>query len=807
MRKYILIMLCMLVSYNYVLAADPAAPLIFSGSTPAQGATVSSLKTIVLTFDFSNVTALYPDIPEADWGIVSLMNGSTKSAKLYKGTDTSIDPVATAYKNVPQNSPDFAPGEPFEFRFENEVKLEAGETYTLLIPASCYYAATTTKKAANTALKQPITITFTGAAEQANVIMDSYSPSNETPLETLDKVSVKFSYSNYAMTLKDGGAQASLYDGENLLKSVDLTLNADDNTIIDINFDGEKLYNAHAYKIIIPENSIFPVDPASEAYLPEKGNKEVTITYAGANYKYDITARVSPGSGNEISWLGTVNATFKFPEGYNLGKSEVSAQLYKGDKETGQLIDTYAGTSLVDVKTMAFPIWKFDLEPGSTYTFVIGAKQIMPTGSSLSETLADTTNPEIVVTYTTPAVLETVEKLVFQSSDPADNAALDKLENISLAFARYSFENTDYAPVIADTEASATLYEVTGDGEKELQQVALAVTQANSGDYCAAATVGRTLYQGKTYKFRVPAGYFRPNNENLAIAANEAVEYTFTGTSDPYGLTTHKSSVTAGSSLSTLGLAAFYFDDEVTAAADAKIEIYKGEEKVKSVPVQIANQGDYTRVYADFCDAANNFAPFATEANTGYTLTLPKGSITSAADDNLQNETVTVVFTGIIPTEYVSIAYTLGDNARTESQTVKGNTVSYTFTLEPDWEVESLLFNGEEVKEDIQTGIYTTPALTENATLEAVLAYTGFTYTENSSGIVQIEGSNLTATSKNGEIVISGLNVNDEVTVYSIGGSVLGHYKATKDETHITLPQNATYLIKVNNVMIKLLNK
>ena len=829
MRKFIFILLCVIGVVNVLANGEHA--IVFSGSRPAGNATVSSLESIILEFDLTDIKNTFNSADINQWGIRSTMTAEVtgwafKSARLYKGDITPTDEgqlfytgdlISSCTKKVDATSDKFIAGNTLELNFPNVI-VESGQKYTLYIPANCISADNITlntadRKTVNSQAlcTREIILVFYGAAAENELTLKSYSPiAIEKPLKTLDQLSLSFSYNNYDLAIKTGGAQASLYEGEELIKSVDIVLDPNDNNTVIADFGNEILYIKHTYCIVIPENSLFPLDPDTQQPITDKGNKLIKLEgYNGASYKYLELGRVNPGNNSVVSYLSTISIPFKFPDGYGLGQSEPSVNLYNGSKD-GELIGTYQCEMSADVKTLVAPIWDFDLKPNSTYTLVLQEGVIIPTTADLKNKMSDTTNPEVILTYTTPAVLELPDKISFFNSVPADNSELEKLETISLTFNSYSFNNTDYYPVIADENMSATLYEISHGSEKELQPVKLTISNnTGANQYVATGTIDRILYEGKNYKLRIPAGYFRPNNEHLSIvAANNETVYIFIGKSSPYSIVTDNSSIIAGSSMQSLTLASFYFTDEVLPTTDAVMELYTedAEIPIKTAPIRGEREDNYTRIYADFCDASTGYTPFSL-GNTNYRLSLPQGCLTSESDENLKNGIVNVEFKGITPTEFVRVSYELGDKVSTTTQVVKGNTVTYTIIPQTGWEIESLFFNEQQAKEDIIANVYTTPILTTDATVKVIFSYTGFTYTENPTGVIEVTGSDLKSYSEGGNIIVTGLAIGDIVTVYSIGGSVLGHYKATEVESVITVPSDATYLIQVNDVVMKLFNK
>lgn len=279
--------------------------------------------------------------------------------------------------------------------------------------------------------------------------------------------------------------------------------------------------------------------------------------------------------------------------------------------------------------------------------------------------------------------------------------------------------------------------------------------------------------------------------------------------SKPEGLALESSSITENSSLSELNRVAFFFNDAIKATIGATAKLYKGEEEIaaKAIKTDVTVAGS-NLAYVDFADAAQGFAAYTLEEDANYTLTIPEGAIVSTSDEAVINEEIKIAFTGSATDaiESINVSYNLGNSVST-TQIAKGSEASYTFAPAEGWEVATLTLNGEDVMSALANNIYTTPALQADATIAATFTYTGFAYDEEVNGVIEVEGTTLKASSKDGNIYIDGLVEGDVVTTYSLGGSVLGNFTATLDQAIISVPTQAVYLVRVNDKVIKILNK
>lgn len=278
------------------------------------------------------------------------------------------------------------------------------------------------------------------------------------------------------------------------------------------------------------------------------------------------------------------------------------------------------------------------------------------------------------------------------------------------------------------------------------------------------------------------------------------------------------SSIAQDDTLDRLSVVPVWTDRAVTAAEGAKMALYDGETVVKEAPLSVLPQGEKTLVLADFTDEAH--AALALRDSVAYTLVLPAGSLVSA-DGSLESEALTIAFSGPIqkvdtvevPVEVpvqpdmLKFTYIAGDKLSTTFDVVKEKSITVEISPEEGWKVETLTLDDLDVLAELDGTTYTSPALSRNWTLRATFVYDGFTYEEGSTGVVEVPGTTLTAYSNEGQIIVTGITTGSSVKVYTIGGSLIGSFEATKDRAEISVPQGQTYIVVVGDNAMKVLNR
>lgn len=502
-----------------------AAPLKLKNTTPAEGEAVSLLKEVTFEFDFSDIAAQI-GVSEDELGILCGLKDKFKYRMVvYKGEkeDSWIDKltpednehiVATGYNTILKTQS--VPGvHSVTIPLTTPVQLENGQAYTIFIPSGSIGAVYNGGIQSDAIIKEDIKVQIVGGEGSSTTALThtSYAPTRETPIDQLESFTLNF---DEEVSAKDGVYATLTNAGTECARSTNCTVNGNQVTFA---FDPITLYKG-AYILNVPSGVITSTDGS-------KVFDGIMVTYDGANYHHLETGRIFPSVNNPISWLGQVYIPFIFPEGYNIGQAyKVKAKLYEGSLEATPIELTCDGSD--DLSQLVIDVWNFDLKPSTTYYVVLDEGSIFPASQAdWHNTITTTTNPQIVLAYTTPAELESPAKVTVASSTPSE--AVEEVSDASFTLAPYEFENRTYTVRMADADVKAVFSD--GRSSKELP---IAFTPADDGG-TATIAIGETLYTGRDYTLTIPAGTFVPNaNAALsAVAGNDEIVLHFTGTTVP----------------------------------------------------------------------------------------------------------------------------------------------------------------------------------------------------------------------------------------------------------------------------------
>lgn len=129
--------------------------------------------------------------------------------------------------------------------------------------------------------------------------------------------------------------------------------------------------------------------------------------------------------------------------------------------------------------------------------------------------------------------------------------------------------------------------------------------------------------------------------------------------------------------------------------------------------------------------------------------------------------------------------------------TEKGSTHKFKFTpLHTQYILNAVVYNGNDVTDELADGVFTTPELTEDATLN--ISY------EIPTGEQQIQkAGRVRAYGCNNKVIIHGCKQGECITLYDTDGILLQTLYATSDTTSISMPGDAIYIVQVGNQAIK----
>lgn len=555
-----------------VLVSSMGQTIKFVGSDPADKASVGSIQTITLTFDYSALEDKYPNV---EFGIYStfdeyypaeLRQGSTVLARCVRGTEQYDNAIIS---------------NDYTFSFDNPVILEEGVEYELYIPDLSFVACDGVKSYGDY-YDQPISITIMGGkSTQPVLIMESCTPESATSLDALDVVRWKF---NEKVAI-DQDAKAKLFIVGNVdaVAEVPLYIDVDENTVC-ADFQKYILYNSYQYRVEIDRNVI------SMQSNPEVTFGEISVNYSGASYRYFGYGRILPSNNSEVDYLARITVPVKLEAGAEyIGRDfKPTIRMYKVEGEERKLISDAVDCGMTeDTKGFYINIFDFALEPSSTYQIEVDKDSFHLWSMETQAPLRDTSNEALTLTYTTPAEITPLAVQEFGDVTPSATEPMEKLESFKVMLAPYTFESTFYYPIflspLSENYNVVSVVDVTDN--KEVATFKVDIRWDNENYYWLENTepLDVTLLRDHSYEVRVPAGMVGCRYEPIReLTANKEFAVTYSGAYSPYcqftysaeGLSDMTTSIAKGSTVTV----------EVTPAENFKVESvsFNGEDATLS---------------------------------------------------------------------------------------------------------------------------------------------------------------------------------------------------------------------------------
>lgn len=163
----------------------------------------------------------------------------------------------------------------------------------------------------------------------------------------------------------------------------------------------------------------------------------------------------------------------------------------------------------------------------------------------------------------------------------------------------------------------------------------------------------------------------------------------------------------------------------------------------------------------------------------------------------------TLVFSGsaLEAPDYINVNVEIVDG-QAYSFTLPNETEStFALNLPENWKVESVELNGEAVE---AAPNYTVAAAGEDMDYVFTVAYDGdIQFIDSTTGLVEIDAK-VKICVVEGKIRIEGTVAGDQITVYNMGGLLVGSYTAQNTALEIALPAG-TYVVLVNQSAVKVL--
>lgn len=233
-------------------------------------------------------------------------------------------------------------------------------------------------------------------------------------------------------------------------------------------------------------------------------------------------------------------------------------------------------------------------------------------------------------------------------------------------------------------------------------------------------------------------------------------------------------------------------------------DVDKGTVKLEYNPAPTGAEENYTSL-----EGAPDFSLYAGHT---YKVAIPEGVLYPYTYEGEFKNSIfwnladTLSFQGV-KAETVSLSVTTA-GITVAAPAAKGEAATLAITPDEGWTVKTLTFNGEDALGSYADGKYTTPKLTEDASVAVELEYTGYAYEEEdvTTGIITAGDTGYSVQVAEGTVTVKGLKAGDTVKAYTLGGALVGSEEAQLNTAKLTLPAG-TYIVKVNAVAFKVLVK
>lgn len=472
--------------------------VVVTECSPASGSKVEKINAITLVFNCDKAINQYPAITESNFVIQATLT-SSKTIRLYKGNPDSGELIASVSKGRIIGP---AGENKLTFELDKEYSLIDGDLYTVTWDIGIFIVREDGQGAASDVYSEAGSYSFYGASSSfSSFELVSYSPGVNSSV--MEDFSLVFSQD---VTLASD-ATARFYEGETLLGETSISVSAENENTVVGKFDQIPLYYTHNYSLSIDEDVIIEKNT-------DKTFGAVQLDYKGTAYKYFSYGRVTPSNNSEVSYLSTISVPCNGIEnGYTLYNVDMPyVRMYEGDAtEPMAEIRCTLNTSS---SGWEIPVWNFSLKPSTTYRFVLAADQSKlwePGERTAYVKVEDTSNPELILTYTTPATLEEAPSMTLGESTPSDADTVSFIDQLTVSIDSFDFETVNYLPTLIVENPEAKFMQ---DGELiKSAPIALEFIQGGGpdGQGVLKMEINETLLKGHNYEVVIPEGIIGPS--------------------------------------------------------------------------------------------------------------------------------------------------------------------------------------------------------------------------------------------------------------------------------------------------------
>ncbi|MDE7160708.1 MAG: hypothetical protein K2O24_07710 [Muribaculaceae bacterium] len=352
---------------------------------------------------------------------------------------------------------------------------------------------------------------------------------------------------------------------------------------------------------------------------------------------------------------------------------------------------------------------------------------------------------------------------------------------------------------------------IVGTLDTENYDVEYNVPDPNAPGVSDVAIIRMTMHLDKPvtepglYILDIPSTYFMTGTQ-FSSYPSQHISLEFTIGDQPLEL--NAVSLKEGGNYSELGTVTAYAGTEVVLAPNAQMEVYRSGSRrtlIASAPLQVAKSGKSYRVYADFCDAANGYAPFEldprTEEGQDYDVVIPENSVLTASGKSFAEKVVTIHTPAegeLGAVETASLTMEFPYHTASVSNVVKGQPVNVMLQPAAGWKVQAALLNGEDVANQIVDSMLAIPSIEEAANLQVLFAFDGEVQViEDYTGVTEVNGTEYRVRMDGSLVVIEGLSEGDFIQVCNLGGAIITSAEAAGDSIALSL-EKGVYIVTIN---------
>ena len=140
------------------------------------------------------------------------------------------------------------------------------------------------------------------------------------------------------------------------------------------------------------------------------------------------------------------------------------------------------------------------------------------------------------------------------------------------------------------------------------------------------------------------------------------------------------------------------------------------------------------------------------------------------------------------------------DNGEVGIVVEPGRTYKVRITAFEGWKIHSVTFNDTDVTTQLTAeGIYTTPALQADAVLNIAYEKIG-----TPTMVANARASRIKVQGHRGTLRVTGTTEGDDISIYTLDGTMVASEEATDDTTSIEVPTQQVYIVKVADTVVKI---